>query len=217
MTWATAVSDLRTQLSAAATDKLRWRKTLMGIANGTNREFKTFEKRRITPLAGATDPCGVFVNDAAVTATSDDLESGMVTLTTAPLEGDRVTATYYVQWFTDAQLTTYLVNAANFLGLGDDFTVVSGGLKNAAVKYACADAYQELAVRFAEMISEGFRWEDLPVETLKKTQESYLELEKNFRKEAKDLRNDYYDGRQGMSGAPLFVTLSGRVRNVEPK
>lgn len=219
MTWTTALADLRIQLSGAATDKLRWEKALMGILDGDNKTFKTFEKRRITNFTSATTPLGVYLNGVRLADTkiaSDDLETGTVVLKSAPDEGDRITATYYVQWFIDSQLTSFLINASNFIGFGDDYTTISGGLKNAALKYACADAYQELAVRFAEMISEGFRWEDLPVETLKKTQESYLALEKNFRKQAFDLRNDYYT-RQGQAGAPLFGTISGNVRNVEPR
>lgn len=216
MTWSTALSELRTVLSEGPTDKLRWNKTLMGFTNGTNTLFKTFEKRRVTNFATAGAPLGVYVNDVLVTSTADDLETGTVTLAAAPAEGARVRGIYYVQWFTDAQLNTFLSNAANFLGFGDTFSNISGGLKNAAVKYACADAYQEMAKRFSEMISDGFRWEDLPVDALKKTQESYLALEKNFRDQAFKLRDDFYK-RQGASEAPLYASLQGRVRNVEPK
>lgn len=209
MSWTTAVNDLRALLSDQGTDRLRWRKKCLGFANGTNLVFKTFEKRRVT------GSLLVYVNDVLATTTAMADDTGEFTLQTAPAEGARIEASYYVQWWTDTQLQGFLTNGTRFLGLGTDYTQVPDGFINAVLKYAAADAYQELSVRYAEMVSEQYRMEDMPKDALKVTIEGFQKSAAQYRKEATDLRNDFYT-RQGETNAPTWDSISGDAHNVEP-
>lgn len=215
MSWTTAIADLRQMLSDGPTDKIVFRKPILGIPNGVNLVFKTFDRRRVTNLTAPTGIEGFFVNDVAKTVSSDDPDSGQFVASVAPVEGDRVTASYYFQWFDDIQLGVYLKNASFFFGFGNDYTQIGEFFQPAALQYAMADAYKELSVRFARMLSEGFRMEDLPNEALEKSQKSYQGLSEAARKEALMLRKYVYT-RQDQNEAPLFATQSGNARTVEP-
>lgn len=76
MSWSTALADLRTQLSDGATDKLRYRKPLIGKVDGNNTLFKTLEFRRLTDFTGPDDRFGVYLNgqQAASGAVSVDFQ-----------------------------------------------------------------------------------------------------------------------------------------------
>ena len=76
MAWTTSLADLRKLLNDGPKDKLRYRKRVIGIQNGANLIFKTFEFRRTESLVGATAPVGVYVDDTPVTVVSDDVPSG---------------------------------------------------------------------------------------------------------------------------------------------
>lgn len=215
MSWDTAIADVRSTISDGATDKLHWRKKCLGVSDGTNLNFKTIEKRRLSSLVTPTAPVGVWVNDVAATVDSEDLTSGQFTLHTAPAVGSRVEANYYTQWFTDAQLDTFLRFASNFMGLGDTYANIPGGLQPSALKYAAADAYQELALRFVNPLSDQFTFGELSAEKLKVVVDGYQKMSAQFRKEAGDLRKGYYT-RQNEPDSPIFDSISGGVRDVEP-
>ena len=216
MTWSSAVSDLRVQLSDGPADKLRYRKRCLDQPDGVNTKFKTFEFRRLTDFTSPTGTEGVYVNGALVTATGDAKDVGEFTLPTAPADGAIVEATYYVQWFTDAELQVFLSMASMWLGLGSDPSVVQVGLQPAAIKYAIADAYQKLALRWAEHLSETFRFEDAKDDKRMEVVTSYRNASKDSRKEATELRDHFYT-RQGQSLQPLFANISGSVSDPTPK
>ena len=213
--WTTAVDDLRLILSDGPTDKPSWKKACVGVKDGVNVYFKTFEFRRLTDLSVVAPSSGVYVNDIPVVVTSDNKEVGEFQLAVAPIEGDRVEASYYSQWFLDTELTLYLRFACSALGLGPDYSNIPDGLQPSAIKYASADAYQELSLRFAKMLSERYRMEDLPQDQLRATIDSYAKLSAQMRKDAIQLRDDFYK-RQGQSFAPIFGTIVGNVRDVKP-
>lgn len=218
MSWGTAVADMRLKLSDGPQDKLRAYKRVFGQIDGTNRVFKTFEFRRVTDFTTATAPLGVYKNQVRLTAadiSSDDLTTGYLTLAVAPQSTDVIEATYYLQFFYDAELTGFLRLSANWLGLGDDPTVIGEGLRPAALQYACGEAYQKLAMRFAEHLSETYRLEDAPDAERFRLVDEYKRMAEDCRKEAQNLRDQFYT-RQGQSLQPLFGTNLGRVRNVEP-
>jgi hypothetical protein len=215
VTWTSALPDLRTLLSDNGTDKLAWKKRCVGAPNGTTKDFKTFDIRRTASFVGALYPIGVFVNDTLSVVALDDIESGSFQLATAPLEGARIEATYYHQWFTDTQLSSFLNSASNFLGLAGNVANITSGLQPAALKYAAADAYQELAVRYARMISESFRMEDLPKDSLKQVIDSYEKLAEAYREQSKQLRDDYYQ-KQGRQLNPAGSAVWGTARDPKP-
>lgn len=217
MAWTTAVAELRTFLSDGDTDKLRYRKRVINSPNGTITEFKTFEFRRISNFTTAAAPIGVYVNGVAVTVDADFPDTGVFDLTTAPpADGDVIEATYYIQWFLDAELSTFLVKASQWLLQGADFTMIGDGLQPAVMSYAAHVGYQKLAVRWAEHMSETYRTEDAPDKERMKLMDQYAKMAETLLKEATKLRDSYYT-RSGQSLAPLHTSIPGRVREVVPK
>lgn len=216
MTWSTALMDLRTKLSDGDTDRLRAYKRVFGTQDGNNKIFKTLEFKRITNFLTDPAPLGVYVNGTLSPVSADDIATGYFTLVSAPLNADEVTATYYNHLFTDDELEGFLRLACNFLGLGDDYTKIPGGLQNGAVNYAAADGYQKLAMQFADNQSDTYRLEDSPTDNRKDIIASLLKMADMLRSDAIKIRNDYYDNRQGQALAPLFGSNLGCVRDVPP-
>lgn len=218
MSWSTAVTDLRTKLSDGATDRLRAFKRVFGEANGTNTIFKTFEYRRTTDFTTSSGFMGVYKNGVKISSggiSADDLTTGYFSLAVAPIGTDRIEATYYVQYFTDTELQSFLRLASNFLAAGDDYTQIVGGLQNAAINYASAEAYQKLALRFVDTMSDTYRLEDNKGDN-EKIALQFKKSSEDARGEAKKLRDDFYENRQGQALAPLYGFALGNVSDVPP-
>jgi hypothetical protein len=187
----------------------------VGRTNGVNVVFQSLEFRRVTDLSTASAPAGVFVNDVAVTVTSDIPEVGEVTLTAAPANGTEVRATYYYQWFLDPELEQFIQYAVNWLGPGNDITQVVQGLRPAVVQHAAGLAYQKLAVRWAENWSMVYKLEDAPKDPAIVIK-GYNDMAKSALLQAETLRKQYYS-RQDLNEQPIFAFVSGRVRDPVPK
>lgn len=217
MSWTTAIPDLRVILSDGPTDKLRALKAVFGLQNGVNTTFKTFEFRRVSDFSSSAlaTPLGLTVDGVRIPAASvvyDDLDSGMFQLTDPIQDSQQLAATYYIQWFQDAELDGFMVRASNWLGLSDDYTTIPSGLKTAALKYAAHEAYQKLSLRMAENIVETYRLQDAPDEKRMAVVEAYQKAASEALKEATTYRDDYYT-RKGKSKAPLFGSISGNIKN----
>jgi len=91
-----AITEIRQLMNDGPTDKLRYRQRLIGVQNGLNAYFKTFEFRRVTSFVGATTPVGVYLNYVPTTVISDDLPSGEFQLATIPTDADDLRATFYI-------------------------------------------------------------------------------------------------------------------------
>lgn len=211
-TWTTAVDDLRTKINDKADAKLRAVKPVIGVVDGVNATFKTFENRRTTDFTvSGQAPLGVYQDGTLLppsAVSSDDTQTGFFTMAVAPSGRQQVEAAYYYLWFTDLDLTEYLRLSNNWLGFGDDYTVMDPGLRPAALAYAAAECYQQLALRYTQTLSSIYRLEDAPNQDNKVTVEYYTSLTDMFRKEAYRARDDFYQ-RQGQPLAPLrgYVTL----------
>lgn len=221
MSWSTSLTDLRSLLSDGAADRSARRKKVFGKIDGTNATFYTFEFRRVTDFTTATSPLGVFLNGVAVSVASDDPASGFFTLSVAPAinngaVGAVIEASYYYQWFTDAELTGFLSNAVRWLGLGTDPSVLDDGLVPAALQYAAKDAYYKMALRWRERAATAFQLEDAPRKDAIEAATGFEALVDKSYKMAKELRDDYY-GRQGQANAPAFSAAFGCVRPVTPR
>lgn len=216
MSWTTSTADLRTLLSDGPTDRYRFRKRVFGELNGTNTLFKTFEFRRVTDFTTAALPLGVFKNGTLLSTSAiaaDYASSGEFALVSAPIDGDIIEASYYIQWFTDAELNEFLLRATNWLGLGDQVANVPDGLIPAAKEFAAAQAYLKMAIRWAEHMSEIYRVEDAPDKSTTDKIQSFRDLAEMHSKTAKSYRDDFYT-RQGQNLQPLFGTISGAVRTM---
>lgn len=214
--WTTATEDLRKQLSDGSKDKLRYRKRCVGLVNGTNITFKTFEFRRITDLASATAPEGVYVDGLPVTTASDSPEIGEFLLSSPPVDGSVVEATYYIQWFLDDELNTFLTEANEWLSFSGDYATTAQGLRPACKLWAAKLACEKLAIRWSDMLSDTFMFQDAPDPKTKTPVDQYLALAKQFEQQAEKARKGYYT-RQDQSEAPLFSTITGHVSDVPPK
>lgn len=217
MSWGTAVNDLRVLLSDGSTDKLRAFKAIFGAQDGSNKIFKTFEFRRVTDFSatGNSNPLGIYIDNVLQAPSAvawDDLPSGNFALQTAPTDAQQILCTYYIQWFTDAELDGFMLRSANWLGFADDYTTIPSGLKTAALKYGAHEAYQKLSLRFAENIVETYRLQDAPDDKRMTVVAAYQQAAKDALKDAYASRDDFYK-RKGRSLAPIFDTISGNIKN----
>jgi len=221
MAWTTAIADFRIQANDGPTDKLRHRKAVFGTLSRStaivkNTVFKTLEFRRITDFTAPTGVEGVFVNGVLATVSADDREVGQFTLATPPEDGQELNATYYIQFFTDAEISFFLNQASQWLGGGEDFLNVAVGLRPGAIQYGIYQGFTKLAQKWHENQSQTYRLEDAP----NKENIEYLNwlnsMADNALKRATTIRDEFYT-RQGQSKAPLFAIARGMVRNVTPK
>lgn len=190
---------------------------MLGRQTGTNLVFKTEEKRRLTDFSAPTAPQGVFLNGSPVTGITDFPEVGQFSFPVgnAPGINDTLEATYYTQWFIDSELDGFITEGVEWIQQGSVDTMVDG-LKPAVLNYAVAQAYEKLALLWAENTSVTFRLEDQPDPKQRTPAQEYTSLAKYYRKVAVDSRNDYYT-RQGKSFAPTSAVIVGRVVNPVPR
>lgn len=223
MSWDTAVIELRSLLNDTPDDRYCYRKKVFGDINGENVSFKTFEFRRVTNFFDATSsaaPLGIYLGgvrlDPSVIA-SDDVLTGEFRLVTAPQDtGLKLEATYYYQWFTDDELSGFLTGASRWLQQGDDFTVISGGLTQAALYYAAKDALRKMAMRWATRASNTFLLEDAPKKESMEIAATYSTMGAAFEKSGDKYRNDYYT-KSGQSLEASFASNWGDASNVTPR
>jgi hypothetical protein len=221
---AAAVSSLRNLLFDGPTDKMAYQKKCFGKVDGVNTLFKTFEYRRVTDFTVApVNNFGVYKNgvlQAETAIATDDTASGHFTLVTPPAgstgTGDVITASYYYQFFNDAELQQYITNAVQWLGLGTDPTTVPDGLVPSCLYFAGQEAYHMLAIRWSMRVSEIYQLEDAPDESVMALSDTYRKMSTDFNNKSMKLRDDYY-GRQGQSLAPLFGVNAGAVRDYMPR
>lgn len=211
MTWTTAKAELRKLISDDSTDKRTIKKECIGLVNGTNKQFITFDYRRTTDFTAVNPfPLGVFVDGVSVAVTLDDPASGVFELAVAPALNKKVEATYFSQWFLDANLDQYLKDSALFCRAADVDTI-SPQLRHAALKYAAAEAYQFLSLFWARQTSEAFKLNDAMEKDRFALVKSYADMAKTFRSEATVVRDDFYE-RSGTQKSPSWNFTNRGVR-----
>lgn len=201
MSWSSAVSDLRSLLNDNSTDRYRYRKKVFGELNGTNTAFKTLENRRVTDLSATAGVWknGVLLSIASIA--SDVPLTGEFVLVTAPVDGDVLEASYYYQYFLDAELTVFLTSGADWLGFAGDYTNLDPGLRPSCKHYAAAEGYLRLASRMTEAWTDTYRLEDAPNNERTNLIKMWMDAAEMHRDMARKLRDDYYT-RQGQSLSP---------------
>jgi len=183
--WTTALADCRSFLGDDPTDKNVWQQRLLGRVDGTNKIFKAFNIRLVTSPAPS-----VFVDGASVPFTVTDALTGTVTITTAPLKNTDPTITSYYQFWTDAELLTYIRHASQMIIEGDDETLVPIGLQIALKHFVAEQAYNNLSVRFTESRSAQFHMDERKQEDDKP--KHFLDLAKYHGKMGAERRAEYY-------------------------
>lgn len=220
MTWLTPETDLRTLLSDNATDKHRYRKKVFGEVNGTNTYFKTFEFRRLTNFTTSAFPLGVYIDGVfqlVAAISSDNPNTGDFVFVTAPTGRVKIEASYYVQWFIDAEIQNFLKLASNWLGMGDTYSNILEQLRPACLKYAAAEAYQKLSLRWAEHLSEVFLLNDAPVGKDMSPVDKYRQMSLDLRKEAEEAAKFVYS-RSAQNYQPLWgIIQATNARNPDTR
>lgn len=226
MAWpdtATAILALRNILFDGPKDKMGAQKKVLGVVDGTNTIFKTFEYRRTQSFQDTVFPLGVFKNGlpiAPILVTIDDTDSGifMVSGSAIPsaISRDVLTATYYYQWFTDAELDTFLQNASTWLGFNTTYINTPDGLNAALLRYAAQESYEAAAAKYTTRMSEVYQLEDAPSEEILKSVAAFKDMAEGYLAKAEAMRNDFYT-RQGQSLAPNFAFQLGKVFDPTPR
>lgn len=218
--WTNAVSDLRTLLSDGEEDRYNSKKLCFGKVDGVNLQFRTFEFRRITDFTTAAAPLGIYVDGTRLDPTlitTDYVNTGDFVLapaaTAVVVDGSSVEASYYNQWFLDAELESFLVTANNWLDSGSDYANVPAGLRPATLKFAASEAYLKMSQRWRTWLSEMYRVEDEPKKPGSGPVAEFIEMANTFRKEAEELRKTFYT-RQDRNLQPLFGQVIGNVRQM---
>jgi hypothetical protein len=217
----TATLALRTLVNDGPTDKRAINKKVLGIQDGVNTIFTTFEFRRVGSFQTPAFPMGIYVNGASVPGNKviqDDPASGVFQLNASVLPGNRepMTASYYYQWFVDAELQQFLADASNWLGQGGNYITLDPGLNEAAIRFAAQKAYEKAAMKYSTRMSEVFQLEDAPSEDILKAITAFQAMAKDFMDSAGKMRDDFYT-RQGQSLAPNYGFALGRVRDPVPR
>ena len=212
--YVTAITDLRNALSDGPEDRYNYRKRCFGDPNGINVAFKTFDGRRLTDF---TVSGGVFVDGIDATSggvATNNLITGEFTLVTPPTAGQIVEGSYYSEWFLDSELDTFLQIASRWCTGTNDYTTTSDPLIDALIKYACAEAYLKMAMRWRTYLSEGYKVEDSPKDSPTYNTDSFLKMSQEFRQEALTSRTEFFNTRQGRAMQPLSVNIFGGIRRL---
>lgn len=146
-----ATSSLRSLLGDNASDKYEFKADVYPTPNGITTRFFVGQTR----LASGT--LEVYHNGVLIPAVSGsaiDHAKGSFTY-----DGDNdgppkglVQASFYYQWFTDAELEVFLTEASNMLMFDSPSGDFSVGLRPTLQAWACYNAYMRKAAEFAETV-----------------------------------------------------------------
>jgi hypothetical protein len=227
MAWpssAAAILQLRNLLFDGPTDKLASQKKVLGVIDGVNTIFKTFETRRVNSFAASAPfPQGLYLNGSPVLVTNviqDEPISGVFQLgpsaVPSNLTRDSLTATYYFQWFEDSELDQFLQNATSWLGLSNNYINIPDGLNASALRFASQEAYLAISNKYSVRMAQTFQLEDAPNEDVLKSIQAFQSMAKDYMASAETMRNDFYT-RQGQALAPNFNFQLGKVWDPTPR
>ena len=216
-TWlsvAQATVDLRRFLSDGPLDRPVKSKQVVGVVDGANKVFFAFDDRLIPgTLRPTVDYTDVAIGSFAVT----DAALGIFTLTTAPTSGQTVRARYYFQYFLDEELDEALELAAGEITESDDITTIASGFKQAALNFAGHFAYQKLAIKWAQRMSQRFLLEEEPLNAEILTRSNmFRDIARDLRSAGLDMRDDFYK-RHGRRHAPSYGMIKPNIPPIGPR
>lgn len=155
MSYQNAILELRQIIADTASNKRTSGKRLIGNVDGVNKVFTTYDKRIVATTLQ------VFEGDTQLNKgfSLDDAIAGQISFTNAPAVQTVLTATYYWQWWLDAEVINFLNKGAETCGIVDPnanvapplkpsdqaYLLVPGGLKAAVLKIAASYAFDAIA------------------------------------------------------------------------
>jgi len=145
--------------------------------------------------------------------TLSDAVNGFITFSVAPASSTEILADYNYYWFSDAQLTEFINEAAQTTVAGTtDPTTIDANLVQAMLQFALASFFQSRASQYAERYATSGGQAGTSVDQVAKM---YLDLAKAATIRATQYRDDYYK-RQGQREAPSSVVVNFRIDPITP-
>lgn len=145
----TAVSSLRSLLGDNAGDKAEFKADCQPAPDGVTKRFFAGQPRIVS------GSLSVFLSgiETAVSGTPD-YDRGTFDLATAPSGSVQVQASYTYQWFTDAELSTFLTQGATMVGYESvSDALLPIGLRPALLDFSAYYAYMRMAAIWAESVT----------------------------------------------------------------
>lgn len=211
---AAALTALRQFLNDGPTDRPVKSKQIIGPANGVNKVFFTWEDRLITGTVST------IVNDTVIAEGANlavNQALGQLTYLVAPPPSAAIVASYFFQYFTDAELTSALTAGLGQISDATLVTNVPNGLQQAVLCFAGYFAYYKQAMRWAQRMSERFILQDAPLdsETLGRSN-LFRQMANDLYKQAREMREDYYT-QQGRREQPAWTVVKPYIPVIGPR
>lgn len=209
-TLATLITSLRTLSNDTTTSNLIRKETPDGANDGVNTKFRTAQRNIVAASVFYTFNT-TYRSQTGLTL--DDPANGLFTIA-GPLAaaGNPFFIDYNFQWFTDADDTEFLNDAArDLLGVSDPTTVIDA-LVAALLQYALGYFYQRRATFYADKYSSSGGQAGQAVDVVTK---NFQSLAKDSFKRAQDMRDQYYT-RLGSSKAPASATVGYAIDPITP-
>lgn len=213
MSYLKGVLELRQLISDTDGRKNASGKKLIGLIDGSNQNFVTYDKRIVE------DSLVVYINNEVTRATVLDATKGKLSLADAPGINSKVTSDYSYQFWTDEELSNFLNKGAESCGQFSDsdmdqaYLRIEGGLRGAALYLAAALAMKsELAYLINRRHSEEFNIEqDGNDDTgFSQTIDAMRRLAESYHKDGMEHRDDFYK-RLGKRDLPSSKIKSPRA------
>ena len=200
-----AISSLRSLLGDNATDKFEFKVDVFPTPDGVTTRFFVGQTRLVEGTLQAYINRLLAVTGVGTSGVVDiAYEKGSFDLGTAPSGHMNVQASFYYQWFTDAELTSFLTAAANILNV--EFITdpsLAIGVRGAALDFACYYAYMKKAAEYADSLTAqaaGYQFDQ------SKSHPNWRELAKTALAAAKEKLKLFEDSLIGVAPAMAFVT-----------
>jgi hypothetical protein len=197
-----AIASLRSLLGDGPTDKYEFKANVYPTPDTVTTRFFVGQTR-LVPDSLEVYHNGVLVAPSGIT----DIDVAKGSFTKAPAPSGEILASFYYQWFTDAELIEFLNEATNMLlgleSVSGDFAI---GLRPTLMQFACYNAYMRKAAEFAEAVEAsagGY--------TFKRDQTgpNWKELAKAAMENAKEKMKIFLENPVGASAVALrFVSYS---------
>lgn len=210
MTLAALITSTRTLAADTTTANLIRGETPGGLNDGTNTKFRTMQRNIVAASIFFTIN-STYRSQTGLTI--DDAGNGLFTISPAPAaNGNPWYIDYNFQWFTDADYTEFLNDAArDLLGVSDPTTIATA-LVAALLQYALGYFYQRRATYYADKYSSSGGQAGQSVDVVTK---NFQTLSKGAFDRATTMRDDYYK-RLGQRNAPASATTSYGIDPITP-
>lgn len=187
---------------------------LVGVVDGANRTFFTFEDRLVP---GSLVPSIDYADVTAGQWTEVDPVIGEIQLTTPPTAGQSVRARYFCRYFLDGDLDAALQLAVGQIVESEDVTLVSQGLRASTLSFAAGFAFRKQAIRWAERMSDRLLLNDAPVDGQSNGRANeFANLARDYTRDGVAMRTSYYQSNSRRE-TPAFAMVKPRIAPIAPR